>query len=41
MPRGSVVWPRERLDEAQRLLRDVEGVTVLVYDQQCAANARR
>lgn len=41
MPRGTVVWPRERLDDAQRLLRDVEGVTVLVYDQQCAANARR
>ncbi|RBM11617.1 indolepyruvate ferredoxin oxidoreductase [Prauserella sp. PE36] len=41
MPRGCVVWPRERLDEAQRTLREVEGVTALIYDQQCAANARR
>ncbi|MGH0037358.1 MAG: indolepyruvate ferredoxin oxidoreductase family protein [Myxococcota bacterium] len=40
-PAGVSVHPREEIDRVQRELRQVEGVSALVYDQTCAAEARR
>lgn len=39
--RGVTVRHRDDMDAVQRELREVKGVTVIIYDQQCANEARR
>ncbi|MFT3780278.1 MAG: indolepyruvate ferredoxin oxidoreductase family protein [Ottowia sp.] len=40
-PAGTAFHDRAELDRVQRELREVEGVTVLIYEQTCAAEKRR
>jgi indolepyruvate ferredoxin oxidoreductase len=40
-PAGATVHHRREMDEVQRELREVKGLSVLVYDQTCAAEKRR
>ena len=41
LPSGVIVDPRARLEAVQRALRETPGVSVLIYDQVCAAEKRR
>jgi indolepyruvate ferredoxin oxidoreductase len=40
-PRGVTLHPREDLDAVQRELREIKGVSVLIYEQECATEKRR
>jgi indolepyruvate ferredoxin oxidoreductase len=41
LPANCPVYHRERLDEIQREFREVQGCSIIVYDQTCAAEKRR
>ena len=41
LPAGTTVQDRAELDETQRELREISGVTAIIYDQTCAAEKRR
>ena len=40
-PAGTMFRPREDLDAVQREMREVKGVSVLIYEQTCATEKRR
>ncbi len=40
-PAGTQFYDRGELDDVQRQLREISGVTVLIYEQTCAAEKRR
>jgi indolepyruvate ferredoxin oxidoreductase len=41
LPEGIVIEHRDKLDAVQRELREIEGTTVIIYDQTCATEKRR
>jgi indolepyruvate ferredoxin oxidoreductase len=41
LPKSVAVYSRDDLDQVQLQLRELAGVTVLIYDQMCAAEKRR
>ncbi|WP_250515936.1 indolepyruvate ferredoxin oxidoreductase family protein [Caballeronia sp. INDeC2] len=41
LPEGVSVHHRDELDRIQRELRDIQGTTILIYDQTCATEKRR
>jgi indolepyruvate ferredoxin oxidoreductase len=40
-PKGTTFHDRAEMDAVQRKLREIDGVTLLIYDQTCAAEKRR
>jgi indolepyruvate ferredoxin oxidoreductase len=40
-PQGATVHHRREMDQIQRELREISGLSVLIYDQTCAAEKRR
>ncbi len=40
-PKGTTIHHRDDLDKIQRSLREEKGVSILIYDQTCAAEKRR
>ncbi|WP_114394797.1 indolepyruvate ferredoxin oxidoreductase family protein [Oleisolibacter albus] len=41
LPHGTKIYHRDELDQVQRDLRTVPGVSILIYEQTCAAEKRR
>ncbi|MBI1339086.1 indolepyruvate ferredoxin oxidoreductase family protein [bacterium] len=41
LPQGTRIYPRQRLEEVQIMLRETPGTSVLIYDQVCATEKRR
>ena len=41
LPRSVSVWDRTRIAEAEQVLADTPGITVLIHEQECATELRR